>query len=352
MAVLATLTNPPILQSGCNICGKEETAWVCGGCHVVSYCSKEHQQDDFAHESSCFHIRRCEKLLLREMKALRADPTHPFETKVSLFWDEPSLIFYIFFMVQMVSALSLVKSVDSVKTQAVLLLEIVRLGRSDFMAHRNQIPALLLRINKDQRCYDFIKWWGNALPKSSYHMGLQDLSIRNLPYLDIRDADALEPIEQFCGRTDVGLTIPLMLLKIKLLHDFERLDLSFAILAPKVPPEILCMIQRYIPESLVVADNRSVVYGRPCLDYIKLLKAQIVSLFKEVEDRNPHFWSAMIDPASFFGNLPHVAKMKEPGSKTETYFLLRWNYRSWVETDGALVFVRRLLSLECPSGSS
>lgn len=67
--------------------------------------------------------------------------------------------------------------------------DMMRLRRGDNMGLRDMIPALMLRLDRDQECYDFIKWWCTAGSQSTYDWGDMDA-----PYLDIKGVHALEHV--------------------------------------------------------------------------------------------------------------------------------------------------------------
>lgn len=78
-----------------------------------------------------------------------------------------------------VRALQRVKTHDSLKAQLDHLMDMLRLDR------RNAnvcplIPALMLRLNKDQECYNFVEWWSE--------MGISVEEIE-LPCLDVKNAN-------------------------------------------------------------------------------------------------------------------------------------------------------------------
>jgi hypothetical protein len=43
-----------------------------------------------------------------------------------------------------------------------------RLRRSDNLGLRDMMPAIMLRLDLDQECYDFVKWWVTCDPDGNY----------------------------------------------------------------------------------------------------------------------------------------------------------------------------------------
>ena len=100
-----------------------------------------------------------EAKLEKEQRKLLADPVSsdpndmfyigdPFVHHVGEFWGILETRDY---MREMVSHASLTAA-------AAQIFDCLRLCRSDNMGMRDLLPAILLRLNRDQECYDFIKW--------------------------------------------------------------------------------------------------------------------------------------------------------------------------------------------------
>ncbi|KAJ5371430.1 uncharacterized protein N7496_007522 [Penicillium cataractarum] len=168
------------------------------------------------------------------------------------------------------------------------------------MGVRSIVPALMLRLNKDQECYDFIKWW--AADRPDYDWGDTDL-----PCLDIRNTDVFEPVEQLCDPyPDLSHLVCLCLLKVKLLFDLMRLEQSTSSLGPNVPREILDLIQSSVPRSPVVSASRDIMTGDGNIrqTMIEKLKSQIGVVYRAVQEANKHFWPAFADAEEYLDEFP------------------------------------------------
>ncbi|KAL8976145.1 MAG: hypothetical protein Q9205_007795, partial [Flavoplaca limonia] len=80
-----------------------------------------------------------------------------------------------------------IKTLDAVSSAAEHVRDMLRLNRSDNMGVRDMLPALYVRLGRDQDAYDFIKWNGTTGSSRYYDWGNMDL-----PYLDVVDADVFE----------------------------------------------------------------------------------------------------------------------------------------------------------------
>lgn len=111
-----------------------------------------------------------------------------------------------------VEAMQKVKTRASVEAQRDKLIDMLRLCRGDNMGVRDLIPSLLLRLGQFQECYDFIRWYETEGQRGDYDWGNIDL-----PFLDVENADVLEPVDYLCHRFPSINVAAVALLKIKLL---------------------------------------------------------------------------------------------------------------------------------------
>ncbi|KAJ5816652.1 hypothetical protein N7447_008885 [Penicillium robsamsonii] len=65
-------------------------------------------------------------------------------------------------------------------------------------------------------CYNFLKWWATTGQEHNYDWGNN-----TLPYLDIKNANPLEPVDMFCDRMiDLPHMVAVTLVKIEVLQVF------------------------------------------------------------------------------------------------------------------------------------
>lgn len=254
----------------------------------------------------------------------------PFKNSVGHFWGILETRDYMQARFALVQALQKVRTVNSVQTQLDHLMDMLRLCRSDNMGLRGLVPALMLRLGKDQECYDFVKWWALTSEDESYDWG--DTS---LPYLDIKNANVFETVEGSHG--ECAHVVCLTLLKVKLLLDVTSLENLASTVGKKVPREILETIQPYVPLSLIVAGNPKILRFENKTALIGELNTQVNALFTLVKKFNIHYWSALMNPGSHLTTRPASYSR---GSVEETQLVLIYTYDAWVETPTALEFIR------------
>jgi len=303
------------------------------------YCSKQHQAADRDnHKLACNAVKKHRDRLEREEQALRANPgdgfwmtADVFTSSVGHFWGIHDTRDYMRARYRLIEATLEIKTFDAVKSALDHTMDILRLNRSDNMGVRNMVPAMLLRLGRDQECYDFVKWYETMGQARDYDWG--DMS---LPFLDIANANVLESAEYLgAGRGSLSHISAITLLKIKLLLDLRSLQAS-ALLAAKVPSEIVGEIQRFVPRSTIITMNKAIMGGQGLGSYIADLTLQVDMLYAAVEKENKNFWPALLNPERHLNARPETYQL---GSLEETQILLKHSLDAWTETPGALEMI-------------
>ncbi|KAM0397016.1 hypothetical protein HYE67_001595 [Fusarium culmorum] len=265
---------------------------LASGCR---YCGKPHQKVDRPrHKVQCVPIKQQKDNLAAEEAKLRAEPgedtggENPFDTAGGQFWYFRSTRPYMSARFDLMSAFS----------------------TGDNQGVRSYVPALHLRLGNDQQAYDFIKWYA-VVPDEHYTWN--DTS---LPFLDLHDQDALEPVFEKTHYHDVSFTVALTLINIRLMQDLDSL-------------------------YAFVLRNPDVVAQEKYLDLINQLRAQILQLYKKVKEDNPHFWPGVLNPNLYAYDVP---SMYTPGSRVEAVLIFRQSWYSWSETQPAVQYIRGIIT--------
>ncbi|KAJ3540253.1 hypothetical protein NMY22_g4375 [Coprinellus aureogranulatus] len=337
-----------VLVPRCNVCKSPKGGLsLCGGCRVARYCSKDHQLSDWpTHKSACGKIKRGRAKLEMEDNTLRSDagggifnPAYPFENKVGSFWGILSTRDYMRARLRYAVDVLDIDSHDALTTALDHMRDMLRLNRRDNQGVRDRIPSILLRLGQDQKCYDFVKWYATEGARGDYSYG--DLS---LPFLNLENEDAMEAVAMFCDRW-AGAThaIPVTLLKVRMLLDLQDLRSHSSLFETSAVSHF--DPARYIKEQPAL--RSSIWKGRLDLlslgdldDRMKVLENQTNELFRAIQEVNEYIWDALAHPELFSHEPPSEYS---PGSLEETTVLLLENEKSWVETDGALEWIRNKL---------
>lgn len=176
--------------------------------------TKDHQTADWSkHKSDCTRIKKARTHLQREEEALRAESPDIFTEDVGHFWGLIETRNYMRARYGVVEATLKLRTFEAIEAAHEHLADMLQLCRGDNMGVRDMVPALLLRMGRDQECYDFIKWHATMGADDHYDWG--DMS---LPFLNVRDADVFEDVNYLCGRWgNLSHVVAATLLKIRLL---------------------------------------------------------------------------------------------------------------------------------------
>lgn len=215
--------------------------------------------------------------------------------------------------------------------------DMLRLCRGDNIGVRTWMPALYLRVGRDQKCYDMIKWYGKIYFDSHYDWGNMDL-----PFLDITNADAFESFDDFIEGVDLSEAASLTLLKIRLLVDLRAVKTA-AVLGDRVPQEILDSIRGEMV-SPIIGNNATLVQDimddRNIEPYIQRMEAQVSKLHQYVHKKNKYFWPALLEPGD---NLTVRPAYCSPGEVSEMQICLQQNYAAWTETPKAIDVIKAVI---------
>ncbi|RJE22277.1 hypothetical protein PHISCL_05369 [Aspergillus sclerotialis] len=332
------------LAPQCGRCKKKENLMRCARCKVMLYCSQEHQKYDYSdHKHACSAVDKKQRLLDHEEEKLRAEPgdglfmpANPFENSVGLFWGVWGTRDYMRARFGLVDALGDVNTYDAVRKQLVHARDMLRLCRSDNLGIRDLVPSLLLRLNRDQECYDFIKWWCTTGQDSHYDWANMDLG-----YLDIQNANAFEPIAGLVhGFKDLGMMNALALLKIKLLLDLVALKNSTDVPTLRVIPRgVFDAIRSHLPRSPIITQDNAMLERDDHSTEIRNLEEQVCQLYSHIHKQNPYCWRLLLYPGAFLEKDERPG-MYSRGSFEEAQIVLGYSHDAWIETPGARAVIK------------
>ncbi|KAK5737670.1 hypothetical protein LTR17_006532 [Elasticomyces elasticus] len=157
------------LKPQCQVCGGEDPHFRCGGCQAVRYCGHEHQTSDWTtHKASCVPVKKALAKMSREETKLRnapedfgfaGNPFDPQNDSIGHFWGIHETRDYMRARYGVVEALMKIKTREAVQANLDHLLDMLRLCRGDNMGVRSLVPALYIRLGRDQDAYDFVRWY-------------------------------------------------------------------------------------------------------------------------------------------------------------------------------------------------
>ena len=309
----------------------------CSACNVVYYCSRDHQVAHRPqHQSSCTQIRKARAKLAEEDYLLRHatkdlfTPANAFETDVGNFWCILGTRDYMrarFALVRM--HLIPVNTFDAIHEALGHMQDMLRLSRSDNLGVRDMVPGLMLRLDLDQECYDFVKWWVTCDPDSHRNSG--DMT---LAHLNIHGADVLEDPGFLLGNfTELEYRVAILILKLKLLVDIRNLKITRKILARRRLP-----VKLWAPiELAVVRSPLSIELQKSSLKSIIEIETKLMTHARQlgaaVVEANENFIFHLFDPDEALSATP---ESYSAGSWEEMALTMQHSYPTWWETEGVL----------------
>lgn len=206
----------------------------------------------------------------------------------------------------------------------------LRLCRADNLGIRDIVPAIMLRLDRDQECYDFVKWWATCDPDGDYNWG--DMT---LPYLNISGANVLEDPGFLLGEfPNLNHIIAVLILNLKLLVDIRNLKITRKILTrTRLPFELWEAI-----ELAVVRSPLSAKFQRESTVSLLKIESELVKkackLGKAAVTINPYFvLPSLLEPDNACNFIPEVT---ESGGCDEMAQAMQYSYATWWETEGIL----------------
>ncbi|KAI8891659.1 hypothetical protein BC833DRAFT_613537 [Globomyces pollinis-pini] len=319
----------------CQICHKTEKVSKCSRCKMAFYCSEDHQQLDFkTHKKYCVKIKKTtielnnQERYLREMPADFSLPENVFEEGAGHFWGIMETRDYMRARGQVIASLDGLGTITSLQAELVHSLDCFRLCRSDNMGFRFLTPAVFLRLDKVQECYDFIKWWCTCDPDGRYDWGNT-----SLPYLNIRNANMLEPIDFFGKYTCLSFLVSMTLIKYIIYKELVSLQ-TIQQLNSKLPSDL---VEEIKAKSRVYTPK---VLASSLEDTIKQVQEQLTYCFDTVDAANVHLWPALFNPKRMLAmGLPTYTSA---GDVTDVQGIFAGVYEAWKRIPGAIDYVKEI----------
>lgn len=267
-------------------------------------------------------------------------PANAFETSVGHFWSILSTRDYMHARFALADACRQINTLDGTQEALEHLRDMLRLCRGDNMGVRDIIPGLMLQLDRDQECYDFVKWWETKGQESDYDSGNT-----SLPYLDIKDADVFESVD-FLDRKwlSLNLVVAVLLLKLKLLIDIKNIGLVRDVVAAKVPGEI----QAKVEVSTIRSPLSLQLQKKEAEDVFAIemrLFDQVQRLGYAIHEANPFFWAAMLNPAE---NLTAQPGGYSHGSPEQMQLALQNAYTVWWQTEPVIEILQKAAEMAAP----
>ena len=333
------------LKHRCGLCLEPNSKLSrCTGCQVVRYCSREHQVEHRPkHKSVCNKIKKHRAKVSKEEHAVRnatpdfMTPANAFETHVGHFWGIHSTRDYMRARFDLADTVRRLGSLDGVTEALGHLRDMLRLCRGDNMGVRDLIPPMMLQLDQDSECYDFVKWYETEGQRGDYDWGNMDL-----PFLSVKGANVLEDVGYLTRKYGrIQHISAVMLLKLKLLVDIIYVKLARKVIAARLPPELWERVELHVVRSSVsrqwVGKSYQAITGAQ-----QQLELHIRLLARAIKLRNEHFDTVLLSADEYLSIRPGFYS---PGSFEEMLLLLQYSYAGWWEHEGVVELLQSAKSI-------
>lgn len=313
-----------LLKHRCGLClDTVKTLSLCSGCRVVRYCCKEHENKHRQqHLSACNNIKSC-RIKLDSRDAIISDAIAASPTLANTLGNQD----YLRARFKLAKTLHKSGTLDGVTEALDHLQDMLRLPRSDKFGIRKLIPPMMLQLDRDSECYNFIKRWEVQVQRDYYGSDEQDRSI-----LSSNNEDVLEDVSYLMGQYRVRHACihrvsTVLLLKLKLLVDIINIKLARKVNATRVIPDIWKSIELRVIRSPISRQWAGIPYRR-ITEVQRKLEMQIRVLAAEcIQDLNENYFRVLLDVQE------HNSKHTEYSEAQE---LLRFSYPTWWQHEGVL----------------
>lgn len=238
-----------------------------------------------------------------------------------------------------VGALLEIKNRTAVQSALDHLLDMLRLDRKDTMGVRDLIPGLYIRLDKDQKCYDFLKWWFTRSNDLNNWQQDGDDSV-----LNIKNANALETPAGF-GRVHHSLAHygMLYLLKLRMVLNIVAIELVIKHTEAKLPSQLLGQVLSHMTNN--VPKNNAPLWQdiKDCEhlhEHKTPLLAQLDALRRTIDHYNSAYLLGVVEPESHYNAKPPMYAARDI---PEVQVTLAQTYDAWLETPGSLAFLDGVL---------
>ncbi|POS80317.1 hypothetical protein DHEL01_v201300 [Diaporthe helianthi] len=299
------------------------------------------------HKDLCIPTKRARTKFSKEEISIRNDPgdggfilpARVFEEHAGHFWGIIGTRNYMMRRFDFVNTMleSFPSHLVALQTAVDHIMDMMRLNRSDNMGLRELVPALMLRLGRDQDAYDFVRWWATCSLDEDYDWG--DMA---LPHLDTRGADLLEEPKWWTGSVrELSHASVVVLIKLRVLLTLRDLqNTPRALQNSRLPREIVDQVRCELLADSLLAGRRGLASAdTPKLAaMIERVRNQILALYVAVDAANTEFWLLLLGAASHADENLVLGKPAaySIGSVEEAELIASYNFMAWEETPGAV----------------
>lgn len=251
-----------------------------------------------------------------------------------MFWGFQATRPYMRARHELVNDLLDVRTGEAVEAGLGHLLDMLRLCPGDNLCVRSEVPALYLRLGRDQEAYDFLRWWAD---ESADYWGSPDEDA----YFDLHGADAFEAID--CEKSELSgnlsFQVALLLLKSRLFVDMSMLKAFLQKLGDRAPRDKMEIVKRKCMSDVLLS-RRDVVDAADYTPIMASLRQQMVAIYQSIKKHNKYMIPALENPDRYAR--AQLGPCSD-GNESEAFMAWQFSWYSWAETPAVLQQILPLL---------
>ena len=299
---------------------------VCAKCSIAKYCCKDCQSQDWAdHKRICKKISTLTKTVNKEAAHLSTElwgePGNTFEEEAGHFWGILETRPYCrarYGLAEAILELADEKKQSFIYEKALAHnMELLRLIHSDNMGIRYEVPFVFLMLNRDEDCYNFLKWWGTIDPHGRYNWGDPPES-KEGDWLYLTDQDLLENPLKFINMMELQVLAAFLWTRMRIVSRYRLMEavekqIKSAVLSKD--KELRCLL--HILPSL----EKTVLGKYQSKSSLKIQEEIMKQLLEAIEMCNKTFLPALINPEPLLSCQPPSVYSR--GSSSEAYIAVK-----------------------------
>jgi hypothetical protein len=274
----------------CAICKTEQGVTVCKGCLILHHCGPAHQKVDWPnHKTLCKATKTNRERVWKAMEHIKHSVEDSGGDPRAYFQSSPVEV-EAYLHYRYVYARTLIKpNTRSGVIQGLdCCLEVAKLdskNKQNGPSAREFVPGLLLRLGRDQECYDFLKQKCNGDLEEIYRSE-NDGSRRSVKAEDLSLAHAAM----------------LCLLKLRILRDLRSVDQADSALGDKLPAELFHESRSYLTSpgtKMDPARMKAIEKREDLKPHMQKMETDLQHLCGYITALNKDYFNAIADPEKF-----------------------------------------------------
>eukprot|EP01084_Bolivina_argentea_P276557 471901_1 len=311
----------------------------CSRCKLVYYCSQNCQKDAFQdHKEFCKKFNKLQKAVQKQAQKLTKNGYFKDEN-VGHFWQNIETRNYCYIRNSLASHILIEARSKEIKPMYESALdhymELLRLCHGDNLSVRDEAIFILLRLNRIEDAYNFIKWWMTIDLNENYNWNQPPISKQG-EWLYLQNEDIHEDLLQIIHQKrhqrvlNLNFLASLFLIKMQIIYRLHLIDRQIKCIRELLQSEFQLNDKNRIENtiSLYLAGGNEKYIDDMISEQLEYANKYLDKMM----ERNEIFLKAVINPQPMIKHaLPNGYMF---GSPEEAYLVMRRCRKLFMGTDG------------------